>query len=210
MSPKTLVVGIGTVAAAAALAGVALSRESQSAPTPAGAAKLFQKAPGTERKRQSPRVDGRTWTLKTYDNADGEICFSHTVPGEVVGTGCTTAAKAFVRGPLLALRGARQIAGGGRKLKWDNQWIYGVAHPSVESLTLVNLDCSTLSVPLDRDGIFHYVAGRAKLDKGQVPYKLLARGPGGEMLAERIFSVTLPWNARAAGVERPRAGRACS
>jgi hypothetical protein len=210
VSPKTLVVGLGTVAVALALVGVALSRQAQDAPGPVEAAKVFRKAPGTEKTRRSPRVDGRTWSLRTYDNRDGDVCVTHTVPSEAVGTGCIARDKLFARGPLLAYRGARQIAGTRRKLGWDNQWIYGFVHPAVRSLTLVNLNCSTLRVPFDKDGAFHYVIGRRQLKRREVPYKLLARGARGELLAERVFAVTLPWDARAAGMKRPKAGRACS
>lgn len=216
MSPKTVLIGAGTVITAMVLAGVALSLDRSDPPGlgpvgPEQAAKVFRKAPGTgEKARRSPRVDGQTWGLRSYTNVSGDLCLSHDVPGEAVGTGCMPAGKVFARGPLLAIRGARQKSRPYPTLEWDNQWIYGFAHPAVESLTLVNFNCSTRDLSMDEDGAFHHVVGRAALRDGELPYKLVARGVAGEVLAERVFAASIPRNARNAGIPRPRVGRACS
>jgi hypothetical protein len=120
------------------------------------------------------------------------------------------AAKLFRRGPLLAYRGARQISARRPKLGWDNVWIYGIAHPDIKTLTLVNANCSTQRLPLDGGGVFHHVAGREQIRTGELPYKLHARGTTGELLAVRHFSLSLPWNARSAGLAPPRVRGACS
>jgi hypothetical protein len=201
----------GATATTLAVAGSALSlSRANLRPGPERAAEVLRKAPGTaERSHRSPRVDGQTWALRGYDNVRGDLCLTHEVPGELVGTGCMPAAKVFARGPLLAYRGARQISRSGRKLEWDNQWIYGFAHPAIKTLTLVNINCSTQRLSVDEHRVFHHVVGREGIRSGGVPYKLHARGSRGELLAERVFAVTIPRNAVGV-VQRLRAGRACS
>lgn len=214
MNRKATVIVLSTAIAAMAFAGVALSLDRAKAPggpTPEQAAEVLRKAPGTKEKtRASPRVDGERWGLRSFANTRGDVCFSHDVPGELVGTGCMPVAKLFRRGPLLAYRGARQRSASYRKLEWDNQWVYGIAHPDIKTLTLVNMNCSTLRLSLDEDGVFHHVVGREQITKGALPYKLHARAATGELLAVRHFAASLPWNARSAGLPRPRARRACS
>jgi hypothetical protein len=95
--------------------------------------------------------------------------------------------------------GARQTPAGYAKTEWDNQWVYGIVHPAVKSLTLVNMDCSTRELPLDEDGVFNYVAGRKQIEKGELQWKLIGRGAGGEVLAEREVSIGLTRNAKNAG-----------
>jgi hypothetical protein len=184
-------------------AGVALSlggRNTFEAPTPQQAAEAARKAPGSEDKAHAaPRVDGQTWGLRSYPNVRGEICLSHDVPGELVGTGCIATERLFMRGPIRAYPGARQTPAGYAKTEWDNQWVYGIVHPAVQSLTLVNMDCSTRELPLDEDGVFNYVAGRKQIEKGELQWKLIGRGAGGEVLAEREVSIGLTRNAKNAG-----------
>jgi hypothetical protein len=192
--------------------GLALNRPELpfTAPTPEEAAESFRKAPGTERQHSAPKVDGETWGLRSYRNLRGEVCFSADVPGELTGTGCIPADKLFSRGPVYVTRGARQRAGPPITLEWDNQWIYGIAHPAVETLTLVNLDCSTVALALDEARVFHHVVDREQIRRGEAPYKLVARGEGGELLMVRTFAPMVPRLARAAGIKPPRPKKACA
>ena len=163
-------------------------------------------APGTKEKTHpSPRVDGQTWSLRSYTNVRGEKCLSQDVPGELVGTGCIAVEKLFARGLLYVLPGARQDPNSSLT-EWSNQWVYGIAHRAVTKLTLVNMDCSSEDLTLDSDGAFNYVAGREKLEKGAVPYKLIARGATGTILAERDVAIGLSHNAKKAGQTPPRPG----
>jgi hypothetical protein len=204
---------LAVAAAAMGFAGVAFSLNRPSLPFTAPGPEDFEalrKAPGTEETiRPSPRVDGQTWDLRSYQNIRGELCVSHEVPGEAIGMGCTPPETLFKRGPLYALPGARQISAPYRKLEWDNQWVYGFAHPDIKTLTLVNMDCSTVALPLDGDGAFHHVVGRDEIRNGKQQYKLIARGTRGELLAERVVAVGLPRNAKNAGLEAPRPKASC-
>jgi hypothetical protein len=114
----------------------------------------------------------------------------------VRGTGCIATERLFRPGPIRAYPGARQTPAGYAKTEWDNQWVYGIVHPAVKSLTLVNMDCSTRELPLDEDGVFNYVAGRKQIEKGELQWKLIGRGAGGEVLAEREVSIGLTRNAK--------------
>jgi hypothetical protein len=196
--------------AAVAFAGVALSQHGStwsSSPDPAE----LRRAPNSiEKQHPSPKVDGQTWGLRSYENLSGDVCLSHDVPGEAVGAGCISRKKLFARGPLAAYPGARQIAANYPKTEWDNMYVYGAAHPQVASLRLVNMDCSAQSLQLDRDGVFNHVVGAAQIREGLIPYKLIATDAAGEVVAERTLSIGLPLNAKKAGLEAPRPGRACS
>jgi hypothetical protein len=209
---STRAVGILLVVStvAVAFAGVALSQHGSSwsfAPDPAG----LRRAPNSiEKQHRSPKVDGQTWGLRSYKNVGGDVCFSHDVPGEAVGIGCVPRKKLFARGPLAAYPGARQIAANYPKTEWDNMWVYGAAHPQVANLKLVNMDCSTQSLELDGDGVFNHVVGAAQIREGVIPYKLIASNPRGQVVAERTIATGLSYNARKAGLEAPRPGRACS
>ena len=197
-------------AAAVVFAGVAFSQHGSTwsfAPDPAE----LRKAPNSvEKQHPSPKVDGQTWGLKSYDNVGGDVCLSHDVPGEAVGTSCVPRKKLFADGPLVASPGARQIPAGYPKTEWDNMWVYGVAHPQIKDLKLVNMDCSTASLELDADGAFNYVVGAAKIREGVIPYKLIASDARGEVVAERTIAIGLTFHAKNAGLEAPRPGRACS
>jgi hypothetical protein len=164
----------------------------------------------TERIRASPRVDGQSWRLRTSRSARGDICLSQDVPGELVGTGCISSDKVFARGPLYAIPGARQIPSDRPKTEWDNMWVYGVAHRSVARLELVNMDCSREKLPLDGDGVFNHVVGRAQVAAGMTPYKLIATDLQGHVIAERTVAIGLSHNAKTAGREVPRPAAACS
>lgn len=212
---RKALIALAAAITALGFAGVAFSLNRPSlpftAPGPEDAEETFRRAPGTKDKiHDAPLVDGATWGLTSYTNARGDLCFSHEVPGELVGTGCMPAEKLFKRGPLVAYPGARQIAAPYRKLEWDNQWVYGIAHPDIKTLTLVLMDCSTVALPLDEDGAFHHVIGREQIQSGKQQYKLIARGARGELLAERRVALNQPLNAKKAGLEAPRPGDACS
>jgi hypothetical protein len=210
---KTFVIVVGAATAAMVFAGVTLSRGGTSAfvaPTPEQAAEATRKAPGAnEKAHAAPLVDGRSWGLRSYPNTRSEVCLSHDVPGELVGTGCIAADRMFRRGPVYAIHGARQVPAGYPKTEWDNQWVYGIAHPAVRTVTLVNMDCSTQQLPLDEDGAFNYVAGHEQIEKGQLQWKLIARGAGGEVLAEREVAIGLTRNAKNAGHAVPVPKRDC-
>jgi hypothetical protein len=209
---STRAIGILLVVSTAAVvfAGVALSQHGSTwsfTPHPGE----LRKAPNSiEKPHPSPKVDGQTWGLRSYENVDGDVCLSHDVPGEAVGTGCVPRKKLFARGPLVAYPGARQIAANYPKTEWDNMWVYGAAHPQVANLKLVNMDCSTESLQLDGDGVFNHVVGAAQIRDGVIPYKLIASDARGQVLAERTIAIGLPLNARKAGLEAPRPARACS
>lgn len=213
MKRKTAVVIAGAATAAMVFAGVALSlagTNRPAAPTPEQAAEATRKAAATkEKSHAAPHVDGQTWRLHSYPNVRGEICLSHDVPGELIGTGCIAADRLFGRGPVYALPGARQLPAGYAKTEWDNQWVYGIAHPAVRSLTLVNMDCSTQELPLDENGVFNYVAGRDEIDKGRLQWKLIARGAGGHVLGEREVAIGLTHHAKNAGHAVPVPKREC-
>lgn len=213
MKRKTVLILVTTAIAGMAFAGVALSLAQSSSPIdpPEGAPEAVRKAPGVEVKsHRAPVVDGEAWGLRSYDNVRSELCLSHDVPGEAVGTSCMAPEKLFADGPLFALPGARQVSAAEKKLAWDNVWVFGIAHPSVQTLTLVNMDCSTTRLSLDADGAFNHVVGADKIKKGELPYKLVAHGAGGEALAEKKVSIGLPLNAKKAGLEEPRPRQACS
>jgi len=210
---RALAIILTVAAAAMGYAGVAFSLNRPSLPFTAPGPEDFEtlrKAPGTEETiRPSPRVDGQTWDLRSYQNIRGELCVSHEVPGEAIGMGCTPPETLFKRGPLNARPRARQISAPYPKLEWDNQWVYGFAHPDIKTLTLVNMDCSTVALPLDGDGAFHHVVGRDEIRNGKQQYKLIARGTRGELLAERVVAIGLPRNAKNAGLEAPRPKASC-
>jgi hypothetical protein len=213
-SRRKALIAVAAAMTALAFASVAFSLNRPSlpftAPGPGDAAEVFSRAPGAKDKiHEAPRVDGETWDLRSYQNVRGDLCFSHEVPGELVGTGCLPAEELFKRGPLVAYPGARQISAPYRKVEWDNQWVYGIAHPDIKTLTLVNMDCSTVALVLDKDGAFHYVASRQDIRSGRQMYKLVARGQTGAVLAERKIAMGLPKNAKDAGLEPPRPGAAC-
>ena len=201
---------LGASAVAVVIAWLAVSQHrggSRARPAPAE----FQKAANTIEKGHATRVvDGQSWGLRSFGNKREEICLSQDVPGELVGAACISAKKAFARSPLYALHGARQIPNGKPKTEWDNMWVYGVAHPRVASLKLVNMDCSTELLDLDSDRVFNHVVGVAQIRKGVVPYKLIASGSNGEILGEKKVAVGLSHNAKTAGREAPRPGRECS
>jgi hypothetical protein len=209
---STRAVGILLVVSTAAVvfAGVALSQYGSTwtfAPDPAE----LRRAPNSiEKQHPSPKVDGQTWGLRSYENVGGDVCFSHEVPGELVGRGCIPRKKLFARGPLMAYPGARQIAANHPKTEWDNVWVHGAVHPQVANLRLVNMDCSTQSLRLDGDGVFNHVVGAAEIRDGVIPYKLIASDARGQVVAERTILIGLPRNAKSAGLDAPRPGRACS
>jgi hypothetical protein len=212
---RKALIALAAAITALAFAGVAFSLNRPSlpftAPQPEDFEETFRRAPGTKDKvHDVPRVDGATWDLRSYNNVRGELCFSHEVPGELTGTSCMPPEKLFKRGPLFVLPGARQISAGYRKLEWDNQWVYGVAHPDIKTLTLVHMDCSTVALPLDKHGVFHHVVGRDEIRSGKQQYKLIARGASGEVLVERRIAGNQPKNARDAGVEPPRPKESCA
>lgn len=210
MKRKTIVIIVGVAVAAMVFAGVALSLEGSPSVGPDRAAEALRKAPGTKEKAHAaPRVDGQTWGLRSYTNVRGELCLSRDVPGEAVGTGCLPAAKLFADGPLFAIPGARQESAPYAKYEWDNQWVYGIAHPAITTLTLVNMDCSTQDLTLDEDGAFNHVVGSAKTKQGELPYKLIARGVGGRVLAEKVVAAGLTENAKKAGHQAPRPKQEC-
>jgi hypothetical protein len=210
---KTLVITVVSGIIAMAFAGVALSRGGSDAPAadPAHAGEAWRKASGSEEKTHpSPRVDGQTWGMRSYTSVRGELCLSNDVPGEAVGTGCIARERLFADGPVFAIRGARQESGSQAKQDWDNQWVYGFAHPSIKELALLNMDCSTVRLSLDDDGAFKHVVSRAEIQAGQVPFKLIGRGLAGQVLAEKDVSIGLTRNADKAGLGAPRPKQVCS
>jgi hypothetical protein len=207
---RAFAIVLAASAAAAVFAGVALSQlgsEWSFAPDPAE----LRRAPNSvDKQHPSPRVDGQNWGLRSYDNVDGDVCLSHDVPGELVGTSCVPRKKLFASGPLAAYPGARQIAADYPKTEWDNMWVYGAVHPQVATLRLVSMDCSTESLRFDDDGVFNHVVGAAQIRAGLIPYKLIASDSRGQVVAERTIAIGLPYNGKKAGLEAPRPGRACS
>jgi hypothetical protein len=72
------------------------------------------------------------------------------------------------------------------------------------------MDCSTQDLELDSDGAFNYVAGKDKIENGVLPFKLIARGTQGTILAERDVAIGLTRSAKEAGLAAPRPAKACS
>lgn len=213
MNRKAIVISVGALIAAMAFVGAAFSLDGTSArpgPTAKELAEASRKAPGTKEKTHpSPRVGGQTWRLRSYTNVAKELCLSHDVPGELVGTGCIPTDKLFVDGPIYALPGARQEPVGYAKTEWDSQWVYGLAHPDVAALTLVNMDCSTQDLALDEDGAFNHVVGNEKIKNGELMYKLIARDSAGQTIGERIVAIGLSYHAKKAGLKPPSPKAAC-
>jgi hypothetical protein len=202
------IVILAAVSVAVAFAGVALSQRGSLGADPEAALRM---APNSvETTHASPKVDGQRWGLRSYENAARDICLSHDVPGEAIGTSCFSRKQAFADGPLFALHGARQISANYPKTDWDNMWVYGIADSRIKDLKLVNMDCSTVSLQLDAEGMFHHVVGVAQIRQGVIPYKLVAIDPNGEVVAEREVAVGLTSNAKRAGLEAPRPAGACS
>jgi hypothetical protein len=199
---STRAVGIVLVVsvAAAVFAGVALSQRGSTWLFEPDPAELRRAPNSVEKQHPSPRVDGQTWGLRSYENVGGDVCFSHDVPGELVGTGCIPRKKLFARGPLMAYPGARQIPDAYRKSEWDNMWVYGAVHPQVANLQLINMDCSTESLQLDDDGAFNHVVGAAQIRAGLIPYKLIASDSAGQVVAQRTIRIGLPFNGKRAGL----------
>lgn len=210
INTRAVVIVLAASSAAVVFAGVALSQEGSNwtfAPDPAE----LRKGPNSvEKQHPSPTVDGQTWGLRSYENVAGDVCLSHEVPGELVGTSCIPRNELFARGPLAAYPGARQISADYPKTEWDNMYVYGAVHPQVANLKLVNMDCSTQSLQLDGDGVFNHVVGAAEIRQRVIPYKLIASDARGQVVAERTIAIGLPFNAKRAGLEAPRPGRACS
>jgi hypothetical protein len=220
MNRKAIVISVGALIATMAFVGMAYSLDGTNArvvPTPQEIAEVSRsiaeasrKAPGTkERMHPSPRVDGQTWGLRSYTNVAKEVCLSHDVPGELVGSGCISPAKLFARGPIYALPGARQEPAPYAKTEWDSQWVYGIVHPDVATLTVVSMDCSTQDLALDEHGAFNHVVGKEKIKRGELMYKLIARDSAGQMVGERIVNIGLSQNAQRAGHEAPTPKAAC-
>ncbi len=181
MNRRILVIALVSGVVAMAFAGVALSIGGGGTDTPAvgptEAAEVLRKAPGTQEKvLRSPQVDGQTWGMRGYTNVRGERCLSNDVPGELTGTSCMAPDKLFAEGPLYAVPGARQVSAPYPKQEWDNQWVYGIAHPAIKELTLLNMDCSTVALSLDADGAFKHVAARADSRPASCPSSSSAVG----------------------------------
>ena len=168
-------------------------------------------AAGSGRVHRSVTADGAEWRFESFRTSRGERCSRQRVPGEGVAVSCFDRAALFRREQkeVLAFPGARQRAADHRKLEWDNLWINGWVSPRVESLEVVNMDCSVVAVPFDGEGAFMHVVGSASIRGGVVPYRLVARSADGAVVHDQEVSVGLPPNGREAGLSEPRPQAGC-
>lgn len=153
-------------------------------------------------------VDGGEWSLSTYANAEGEICFSGAIPDEGRAYSCNTRAAVFARGPLYVSWASRQLPGGDLT-KWDQAWVLGFAASPISKIELVLTDCTVKHLRLNADGAFHGIVGRSSMREGSWPFLLRGLSASGILVAEDRADLKQP-NAQGALIEAPSPGPACS
>ena len=140
-------------------------------------------------------VDGQRWSLKTYRDAEGQLCVAETVPGEGVGTACGyTADRMFANGRNIHYSlGARQRPEQRNdRTKWDNVSIWGFVHPSVKRLELLLTNCQRLPLHVNADGMYFHVVGQGMLHRQVWPHALIGYGASGDVLASETLPLTAP------------------
>jgi hypothetical protein len=146
-------------------------------------------------------VDGAEWMVKTYHNVDGQLCVVQTVPGEGEGGTCLEESTLFARGPILLFSGSRQNEGNTQT--WDNAWVWGFVSPSVTNLDLVSTNCTKIPLHVDSQGVFLHVVASGPLHRGDWPYKIVAEGLAGEIIASEVVKLRDPSTSVLGGTSTP-------
>jgi hypothetical protein len=203
----TILIAVGL--AAAIVAGTALSSRVSGPGDPGSPGQM---APGATITHDAIVADGSdNWEMGTYTDTSGNRCTQQNVPGEGQSTQCLPPAQLFTQGHQMYVRiGARQQTATYAKTAWDNVWVTGYVTPTVKTIRLVTLDCSTQNIPVDSVGAFLYVIGKAQIARGILPYTLLALDNAGNVVDRQSVSVPLPRNAISAGMKPPTPAAACA
>ena len=201
---RTLIVVV-TLGAILAAGTVALAAIRGGNDNPADTAAQDPNLPG--KLHRAVKLPDGDWRLRGYKNTTGTTCLAQDIPQGGTGTTCGEPARLLNGHDIYANFGGRQLDS---QLGWDNLFVYGYVSQRVQSLDLVNLDCSVSRVPYDEDGAFMYVAGQDAIAKGVEPYRLVARDRGGQIIEERVVKTGLPANAIAAGRPNPVASSECA
>jgi hypothetical protein len=191
-----------------AASGGAALRDYFTARVTAGGKPGLAPADGARISTAAEIVDGGEWSLSTYRNAAGELCFSDAIPGEGRGYSCNTRTAIFARGPLYVSWGSRQLPGGDLT-KWEQAWVLGFATLPVSTVQLVYTDCAVKNLALNPDGAFHAVVGRAAMRKGSWPFLLRGLDTSGAVVAEDRADLQQP-NAHGAPIKAPSPGASCA
>lgn len=208
--PKAaIVLAIATAAATAAVLGVtqAFTSDSSGNRVPQFAEPQDIAVPEGETPviHGTQQVDGQTWLVKTYPNSDGQLCFAEQIPGEGEGIGCRSSDEFFKDGPVWYGVGSRQLPGSD-PTRWSNIWVDGLVDSGISKVVIVMTDCSTLPVPVDSDGVFLAVFGRASIEAGVWPATLVAFDSAGQPVEKYALTVGAPPTdaAKSAGIQAPQ------
>ena len=156
-------------------------------------------------------VGGKEWKIVSYRSKSGKLCAGATWPGEGQSMSCATRAEWFVHGPLYVEAGARQDPG--HVDNWSQFVLSGLVDVNrVQSVELINTDCSTADVAIDSEGYFLEVVGSDAIQRGVWPYQLVAHGANGRTVQKVPVEATAPDSdaARAAGTTAPTPSAACA
>jgi hypothetical protein len=134
--------------------------------------------------------EGKTWSITSYKNDEGETCLDeHVVGGD--GLGCRSTAKLFAHGPIYTSPGASQN-GSDDHSRWGVAWVAGIAAPNVAAVRLITTDCTSRRVVLGAGHVFLYVANQAALYSGGWPYKVVAEDASGTTIYEKKLNLGAP------------------
>lgn len=156
-------------------------------------------------------IDGKEWKIVSYRSKSGQLCAGVTWPGEGQDMTCATRAEWFAHGPLYVEPGAQQDAGHAEN--WARFILNGLVDVNrVQSVELVNTDCSTSTVAVDSEGYFLDVVGSDPIQRGVWPYMLVARAANGRIVQKVPVEAQAPDTdaARAAGTTAPTPSSACA
>jgi hypothetical protein len=135
-------------------------------------------------------VDGGTWSLGTYSNAEGQPCFTLKVPkfnaadtalGEQEWDECISSANADKT--LIAQLDAQQSPGPDPVNHWTHIVLFGRVNSSVAKVGLQFYNCQTAPVAVDSSGVFQDVLPEATLAGGNYPLNVLAYDAAGNVVA---------------------------
>jgi hypothetical protein len=113
---------------------------------------------------------GRRWTLGLARNGH-LLCFMLGVPGVAMESTCATREEIETR-QLLIYAGGEPARKGPRLLGYV---LYGVASPSVRSLTVTLSNCHTMTVGLPHRPLYWLFVPGQDLKRGAVPVRFVAR-----------------------------------
>lgn len=207
-SRTTIGVAIAAAAVTALAVGVVTTRGEDAAQTTGSTmvgSGRDQPAPGTKPETLlTQSVEGESWSLRSFTNAAGELCFGEKVPGEGQGITCATIDQYLGESKLYVGVGARQRSGGDLT-EWDNSWILGLAAPEIDRLELVLTDCSRQPVMMGESGLFLYVMGSGLLHSDVWPDTIIGYDASGNVVAREEVRLEPPDTeaARALGVTAP-------